>query len=74
MSVTRAYKEFLKQEQKRNAKYMQQESAKGLLAPRSPRKMSRDGSTQKDADQIDTIMGIVAEIRKFNKEAEVDGE
>jgi hypothetical protein len=73
MSVTRAYKEFLKLEQKRNAKYMQKETAKGLLAPRSPRKVARDGGVQKDSDQMDTIMGIVAEIRKFNKEADLDG-
>lgn len=59
--IERAYKEFLKQEQKRKAKMNSKMTASsGLLARRTP-PVNRMGQ----ADQIDTIISFVDEIRKF---------
>lgn len=60
-NITRAYKQFLKEESKRKAKSQQKQVAStGLLAPRN-----RPSATNKASDQMDTLISFVDEIRKY---------
>ena len=60
--IARAYKEFLKQEKKRQAKMKNQMTASstGLLSRRSSPATASSGN-----EQMDTIMNIVSDIRKY---------
>ena len=60
-NIARAYKEFLKQEKKREAKMKNQKvaSSTGLLSRRDPTASNNSG------DQMDTIINIIKDIRNY---------
>jgi hypothetical protein len=60
-NIQRAYKQFLKQEQRRKAMSNNKAVAStGLLSPRKS-----NAKPDRESDQIDTLISFVDEIRKY---------